>query len=86
METEYDVFEILLNRSVKWHLCVREKQRALDMLKAVGSRTFNECFATDLGTGEIIARANSEGSSPAEFAVSEGNGLSQSDLRQKQCV
>jgi hypothetical protein len=59
VETEYDVFEILLNRSVKWHLCVREKQRALDMLKALGSRTFNECFATDLGTHEIIARVNS---------------------------
>jgi hypothetical protein len=58
VETEYDVFEILLNRSVKWHLCVREKQRALNMLKALGSRTFNECFATDLETHEIIARVN----------------------------
>jgi len=58
MHTEYDVFEILLNRSVKWHLCVREKQRALDMLRALGSRTFNECFATDLGTQEIIGRVN----------------------------
>jgi hypothetical protein len=59
LESEYDVFEVLLNRSVKWHLCVREKQRALDMLKALGSRTFNECFATDLGTQEIIGRVNS---------------------------
>jgi hypothetical protein len=58
VETEYDVFEILLNRSVKWHLCVREKQRALNMLKALGSRTFNECFATNLETHEIIARVN----------------------------
>jgi hypothetical protein len=58
METEYDVFEILLNGSVKWHMCVREKQRALDMLKAVGSRTFNECFATDLETRQIIGRIN----------------------------
>jgi len=58
MNTEYDVFEILLNRSVKWHVCVREKQRALDMLKAVGSRTFNECFATDLETRQIIGRVN----------------------------
>jgi hypothetical protein len=77
METEYDVFEILLNRTVKWHLCVREKQRALDMLKALGSRTFNECFAPDLRTREIIGRVNNEGPSPAEFVVSEGNGLSQ---------
>ena len=59
METEYDVFEVLLNRSIKWHLCVRGKQRALDMLKALGIRTFNECFATDLGTQEIIGRVNS---------------------------
>jgi hypothetical protein len=61
METEYDVFEIRLNRSVRWHLCIREKQCALDMLKALGSRTFNECFATDLETHEIIGRVNSEG-------------------------
>jgi hypothetical protein len=60
METEYDVFEIRLNRSVKWHLCIREKQCALDMLKALGTRTFNECFATDLETHEIIGRVNSE--------------------------
>lgn len=58
MKTEYDVFEVLLNRSVKWHSCVREKQLALDMLKALGTRTFNECFATDLGTQEIIGRVN----------------------------
>jgi hypothetical protein len=58
MNTEFDVFEILLNGSVKWHLCIREKQRALDMLKALGSRTFNECFATDLETQEIIGRVN----------------------------
>jgi hypothetical protein len=60
MDTEYDVFEILINRSVKWHLCVREKHRALDILRALGTRTFNECFATDLGTREIIGRVNDE--------------------------
>ena len=58
MDTEYDVLEILLNRSVKWHLAVREKQRALDMLRALGSRTFNECFATNLETREVIGRVN----------------------------
>jgi hypothetical protein len=58
LDSEYDVYEALLNRSVKWHLCVREKQRALDMLKSLGSRTFNECFATDLVTQEIIGRVN----------------------------
>lgn len=58
MDTEYDVFEILLNRSVKWHSCFREKQRALEVLKALGTQTFNECFATDLATREIIGRVN----------------------------
>ena len=58
MEPEYDVFEVLLDRTVKWHFCVREKQRALDMLKALGSRTFNECFATNLQTQQIISRVN----------------------------
>jgi len=68
MGTEYDVFEILLNGSVKWHACVREKQRALDMLKALGSRTFNECFATDLETRQIIGRVN-DGSIAAQTIV-----------------
>jgi hypothetical protein len=62
MNAEFDVFEILLNGSIKWHLSVREKQRALDMLKAVGSMTFNECFATALETQEIIGRVNERGS------------------------
>jgi len=60
VETESDVFEALPNRSVKWHLCVRGKQRALDILKALAIRTFNECFATDPRTREIIGRVNSE--------------------------
>lgn len=60
MYSDYDVFEILLNRSVKWQMCVRGKQRALDMLKVVGSQTFNECFAISLSTREIIGRVNSE--------------------------
>ena len=58
MDTEYDVFEILPNRSVRWHFWVRGKQCALYMLKAVGTRTFNECFAMNLATREIIGRVN----------------------------
>ena len=58
METEYDIFEILLNRSVKWHLCARGKKAALYMLKLVASRTFNECFAIDLETQASLARMN----------------------------
>jgi hypothetical protein len=73
MDTKYDVSEILINRSVKWHLCIREKQRALDMLKAVGTRTFNECFATNLETQEIIGRVNERSLAPQ--SVISGDGL-----------
>lgn len=66
MENEYDVFEILLNRTVKWQLCVREKQCALDMLRSLGSRTFNECFAMDLNTQEVIGRVNQETSADTQ--------------------
>jgi hypothetical protein len=72
MSTEYDVFEILLDGSVKWHLCIPEKQRALAVLKAVGSRTFNECFATNLETQEIIGRVNERRLAPQ--SVSRDNG------------
>lgn len=58
METEYDIFEILLNRSVKWHLCAQGKKAATYMLKLVASRTFNECLAIDLATQETLARMN----------------------------
>jgi hypothetical protein len=59
MDTDYDLFEVLFDRSVKWRSCVRDRQRALDMLKVVGSRTFNQCFAINLRTHEIIGRVNS---------------------------
>ena len=58
MKTEYDLFEILPNRSLVWHAWVRGTQGALEMLKAVGNRTCNECFATDLETREIIGSVN----------------------------
>jgi hypothetical protein len=59
MDTDYDLFEVLSDGSVKWRSCVRDKQRALVMLKVVGSRTFNQCFAINLVTQEIIGRVNS---------------------------
>jgi hypothetical protein len=58
MDAEYDGFEVLQDRSVRWRFCLQGKQRALDTLKALGTRTFNECFATDLATREIIGRMN----------------------------
>ena len=72
INNEYDMFGILENRSVKCHLCIREKQCAHDMLKAVGSRTFNECFATDLETLKIIRRVNNEELTAADLVVSGG--------------
>jgi hypothetical protein len=56
----YDVFEVLPNRSLTLRACVRGTQRALEALKAVGSRTMNECFATDPETREVIGRVNNE--------------------------
>lgn len=58
METEYDIFEILIHRNVKWHMCAQGRKGALYMLKVVGSRTLNECFAIDLGTRVTVARVN----------------------------
>lgn len=68
MDADYDVFEILFHGSVKWHFCARSKQRTFDILNAVGSRTFNECFAINLCTREIIGRVNS-GSIAAQSIV-----------------
>jgi len=69
MNTEYDVFEILQDRSVRWRFCLQGKQRALDTLKALSARTFNECFATNLATREIIGRVNNR--TIASHAVAE---------------
>jgi hypothetical protein len=70
MNNEYDVFEVLPNGSAIWHACVQGTQEALEMLKRVGRRTRNECFATDLAKQRIISRAN-EGNSPAETSANE---------------
>jgi hypothetical protein len=70
MDAEYDGFEVLQDRSVRWRFCLQGKQRALDMLKALGTRTFNECFATDLTTREIIGRVNN-GSIAAQIIMEE---------------
>lgn len=58
MNIEYDVFEVLPNRSLTLRASVRGAHSALEALKAVGSRTLNECFAADLETQEVIGRVN----------------------------
>jgi hypothetical protein len=58
MNIDYDVFEVLPNRSLMLRVSIRGTQRALAVLKAVGSRTSNECFATEIETQEVIGRVN----------------------------
>jgi len=58
MNRQYDVFEIYPDHSVKWHAWVVGLARAIEKLEALGRETLNECFATDLGTQQIVARVN----------------------------
>jgi hypothetical protein len=58
VENEFDVFETLHDRSVRWHLRVRGFQPALAKLERVSKQTTNECFAIDLATETIIGRVN----------------------------
>jgi hypothetical protein len=58
VDHQYDVFEIYPDHSVKWHACVVGLAGALEKLETLGRETLNECFATDLGTQQIVARVN----------------------------
>jgi hypothetical protein len=58
MDCEYDLYELLPDRSLKWRSCVRGTRRAVEALQEMAEQTDNECFATELGTDEIIARVN----------------------------
>jgi hypothetical protein len=58
MNIDYDVFDVLPNRSLMLRASIRGMQRALAALKTIGSRTSNECFATELETQEVIGRVN----------------------------
>jgi len=66
MEHEFDVFETLPDRSVRWRACIRGIQPALTKLRSMSKLTVNEVFAIDLATQTIIGRVN-EGS-PARAA------------------
>jgi hypothetical protein len=70
MNNEYDVFEVLPNGSAVWHACVQGTQDALEMVRLLGKRTRNECFATDLSKQKIIARVN-EGNRIAQVSADE---------------
>jgi hypothetical protein len=58
MDSQYDVFEICPDHSVKWHASVIGLARALEKLEALGRETLNQCFATDLSAKQITARVN----------------------------
>jgi len=58
MELEYDVFETLPDRSVRWRSSVRGTQSALAILRGISEQTVNECFAIHIDTMIIIGRAN----------------------------
>ena len=64
METEYDIFEVRPDMTIRWHICVSGKKRALDALKMVGLQTLNQCFAAELKTGEVIGWANKQTAAP----------------------
>jgi hypothetical protein len=58
MDCEFDLYEMFPDHSIQWRSCVRGTQHALEALQEIAQQTDNECFATDLGTDEIIARVN----------------------------
>lgn len=58
MDREYDLYEMFPDRSIQQRSCVRGTQHALEALREMGQQTGNECFATELSTGEIMARVN----------------------------
>ena len=58
MEHEYDVFEICPDHSLRWRVCVLGRRATLAALAALTDETANECFATEIGTQEIVGRVN----------------------------
>jgi len=58
MDRDCDVFEVYPDHTIRWRICVRGTRPALDTLEALAKQTVNECFATDIGTQEIIGRVN----------------------------
>jgi hypothetical protein len=58
MDEDYDIFEICSDRSVTWRVRVHGTQLALAVLQAIGKQTASECFASNIGTREVIARIN----------------------------
>jgi len=73
MHQDYDVFEVFPDHTLRWRVCVHGTQLALATLEEIAKRTVNECFASNVGTQEIIGRAN-EGPSTAHVPDDDGSG------------
>jgi hypothetical protein len=58
MEREFDVFEILPDRSLMWHGCFRGTECVLAKLRQCSKQTLNECFAIHLTSQTILLRVN----------------------------
>ena len=58
METEYEIFESLQDRTVIWRGCACGTQAALATLEKLSKQTENELFAIHLRSQTVIARAN----------------------------
>ena len=70
LNIQYDVFEILPDGSAILRAFVKRTKHVLEMLKAVGMQTNNECFATNLNRRKIIGSVN-EGRSRSQVNVHE---------------
>jgi len=69
---DYDLFEMFPDHSLRWRVSVHGTQFALATLEELARQTNNECFATDIGSQEIIGRVNKGGSAP-QFRNEDGS-------------
>jgi hypothetical protein len=53
---EYDIFEVVEDRSVRWHACSRGTTAVFATLEQFAKKVTNECFAIRLSTQTILAR------------------------------
>jgi len=71
MGHDFDIFETLPDRSVRWRACVHGTEAVLNKLVKISMQTVNEVFAIDLATQKIIGRIN-EGSYARNLDASPG--------------
>jgi hypothetical protein len=57
---EYDIVEVLHDRSLRWSSRVKGTTAGLVALEQVSRKTINECFAIHVSTQTILARVKSD--------------------------